>query len=221
LSAKFEKPIDLQHALSYPLYPYPLSMAVPDRPKRETSKSNLLHEILAAVPDKNLTELGAIKMQCGYIIDMIAQLRVCLDSVPKTFEQLASKFLQSLPKGYPRFDIVADTYRKTSIKSAERRKRGNSAKLLIIKSKVPREMNKFMLNDGNKTALIKLIFQFIIDRREEVLCSLVTEKIILSGDDETFTVCADSIEVNNESRSNQEEADTKVILHTLDVFRQG
>jgi len=171
LSAKFEKPIDFQHALSYPLYPYPLRMAFPDGSKRETSKSKLLHEILPDVPDKNLIELGAIKMQCGYIIDMIAQLRVCLVSVPETLQRLASKFLQSLPKGYPQFDIVADTYRKTSIKSAERRKRGNSAKLLIIKSKVPREMNKLMLNDENKTALIKLIFQYIVDRKEEVLRS--------------------------------------------------
>jgi len=88
-------------------------MAFPDGSKRETSKSKLLHEILPDVPDKNLIELGAIKMQCGYIIDMIAQLRVCLVSVPETLQRLASKFLQSLPKGYPQFDIVADTYRKT------------------------------------------------------------------------------------------------------------
>ena len=128
---------------------------------------------------RNLTELGVIKTQCGYVIDMIAQVRVCLVSVPETFEQLAMKILQLLPKRYPRFDIVADTYRETSIKSAERRKRGNSSKVLIgsIKSNVPRDINKFMLNYENKTSLIKLIFQFIIDQKQKVLRSLETEKI--------------------------------------------
>ena len=51
LSAKFEKPIDFQKALSYPLYPIPLSMAFPDGSKRETAKSKLLQEILPDVPE--------------------------------------------------------------------------------------------------------------------------------------------------------------------------
>ena len=111
---------------------------------------------------------------------MIAQLRVCLVSVHETFEERSMKFLQSLPKGYARLDIVTDTYRKASIKSSERRKRGSSAKILIgsIKSKVPRDMNKFMVNEENKTSLIKLIFNFIIDQKEQVLRMLKTEMLI-------------------------------------------
>ena len=154
---------------------------------------------------------------------MIAQLRVCLVSVHETFEELSMKFLQSLPKGYARLDIVADTYRKASIKSSERRKRGSSAKILIgsIKSKVPRDMNKFMVNDENKTSLIKLIFNFIIDQKEQVLRMLKMEMLILSGDDESFTVTVDMIRENQDLRSNQEEADTKVILHTMNILEEG
>ena len=131
LSAKFEKPIDFKHAFAYPLYPYPLSMPFTDGTKRETSKNQLLHEIISDIQDKNLAELGVIPSRCSYVIDMIAQLRVCLVSVHETFEELSMNFLQSLPKGYARLDIVADTYRKASIKSSERRKRGSSAKILI------------------------------------------------------------------------------------------
>ena len=223
LSAKFGKPIDFKHAFTYLLYPYPLSMAFTDGTKRETSKSQLLHEIIPDIQDKNLAELGVIPSRCGYVIDMIAHLRVFLVSVHETFEELSMKFLQSLPKGYARLDIVADTYRKASIKSSERRKRGSSAKTLIgsIKSKVQRDMNKFMVNDENKTLLIKLIFNFILDQKEQVLRMLKTEMLILSGDDESFTITVDMIRENQDLTSNQEEADTKVILHTMNVLEEG
>ena len=71
---------------------------------------------------------------------MIAQIRCYIASAPETFEDLTTKFLQPLPKGYARYDIVPDTYRESSIKSVERRKRGISVKILIgsTKSRLPR-----------------------------------------------------------------------------------
>ena len=84
-----------------------------------------------------------------------------------------------------RYNIVADTYRESTIKSAGRRKRGISAEVLIgsIKSRLLRDMNKFMLNNDNKTSLIKLAFKFIIDEKQRSSCTLDTEKIILSNDE--------------------------------------
>ena len=92
------------------------------------------------------------------------------------------------------------------IASAERRKRGISAKKLIgtIKSRLSRDMNKFMLNNDNKTSFIELVFKFIIDEKNRSLCTLDTEKIILSGDDECITVTYDSTEENVDLKSNQE-----------------
>ena len=166
---------------------------------------------------------GVDKTKCAYVIDMIAQITCCIASAPQTFEDLATKFLQSLRKGYARYNIVADTYRESSIKSAERRKRGISAKKLIgtIKSRLSRDMNKFMLNNDNKTSFIELVFKFIIDEKNRSLCTLDTEKIILSGDDECITVTYDSTEENVDLKSNQEEADTKVILHAMNVIRSS
>ena len=121
-----------------------------------------------------------------------------------------------------RYNIVADTYRESSIKSAERRKRGISAEVLIgsIKSRLPRDMNKFMLND-NKKSLIKLVFKFIIDEKQKSFRTLDTEKMILSSDDECITVTYNSTEENVDLKSNQEEAGTKVILHAMNVIRSG
>ena len=135
-------------------------MAFPDGSKRDPSKSKLLHEILPNIPDNSLTELGVDKTKCAYVINYFQ-------------------------KDMRAMTIVADTYRESSIKPAERRKSGNSAKVLIcsIKSRLPRDMNKFMLNNDNKTSLIKLAFKFIIDEKQRSSCTLDTEKIILSNDE--------------------------------------
>ena len=71
-------------------------------------------------------------------LDMIAQIRILTNS-PETFEGLARLFVESIRVGYNGVDIVADTYRQSSIKTLERKKRGDSAKVLIksLQSKIP------------------------------------------------------------------------------------
>ena len=93
----------------------------------------------------------------------------------------------------------------------ERWKRGISAKVLIgsFRSRLSRDINKFMLNNNNKISLISWF------------CTLDTEKIILSGDDKCIAVTYDSTEDNVDLKSNQEEAGTKVILHSMNVIRSG
>ena len=61
--------------------------------------------------------------------------------IPDTYEQLADSFIAMLPREYQQIDIVADSYLETSIKAAERLKRGVSSKILITsaKSKIPRD----------------------------------------------------------------------------------
>ena len=78
-----------------------------------------------------------------------------------------------------------------------------------------------MLNDDNKTALIKLIFDYVINERETVTSLLKTEAIVVSGDDECFTVTSSSVVPNDALKSNQEEADTKVILHAIHVTQNS
>ena len=225
-SAKFHKKlIDFQKALTYSLHPSPLSMAFPDGSKRETQKSTLLQEILPQVDDSQdiHDKEDIVKSETVYIVDMISQLRVCLSAIPDTFEQLIWRFLQSLPKGYQRVDIVADTYRDKSIKSAERIKRGTSSNVLTgsVQSKVPRDINKFILNNDNKTSLIKLIFEYVITEKEAVISLLMTESIVLSGDDESYTISCDSVIQNDDLKSNQEEADTKVILQAIYAIKNS
>jgi hypothetical protein len=46
-----------------------------------------------------------------------------------------------------------------------------------------------------------------------------TEVIVLSGEDECYTVTSDLVIPNDDLRGNQEEADTKVILHAIEIIQ--
>ena len=46
---------------------------------------------------------------------------------------------------------------------------------------------------------------------------LETEVIVLSADDECYTVTSNLVTLNDDLRSNQEEADTKVLLHAIQI----
>ena len=54
-----------------------------------------------------------------------------MTELPQTYYEFTWNFLGSLPKGYKRVDLVADTYREISIKNEERQRQGTSARLMI------------------------------------------------------------------------------------------
>ena len=97
--------------------------------------------------------IGPNKVHCVYIVEMIAQLRTCFADLTSSYEALVIRFIRSIPQGYRRVHIIADTYRDANIESGEREKRGSAAKVIIasVKSKLPRDMNQFMLTNENKT----------------------------------------------------------------------
>ena len=53
----------------------------------------------------------------AFSIDMMASV-MSITQVPEASEDLTWKFLQQLPSGYSRVDIVADTYQEVSLKLA-------------------------------------------------------------------------------------------------------
>ena len=170
LSTKHNRVIGLESVLTYPLYPVPLSLANPDGTKRSTQKSKLL-EIFDNT-EVNV-EVSSVH-ESVLIVDMIAQLRLCITGATGTFEDLIKRFFNSLPAGYKRVDIVGDTYRNNSIKAGERKKRGTSEKIIIgsVKSRLPNDMTEFMLNNENKTTLITMILEYSNINKAYVLTKL-------------------------------------------------
>ena len=118
LSIKANRIINFGEALKYPVHNVPLCLAHPDGSMRKTSKSKLVECI---IPDNNVQNEEIIdKHMSAYVLDMMAQIRSCINNVPETFEQFIEIFLSSIPKNFRRVDLVADTYPDVSIKSEER-----------------------------------------------------------------------------------------------------
>ena len=76
-----------------------------------------------------------------------------------------------------------------------------------------------MLNDDNKIFLIKLVFEYVINEKQTVISFVKTNLIVLSDDNECYTVISGLVKANCESKSNQEEADTKVVLHVVQIIQ--
>ena len=218
ISTKLQSPIDFRSVLCYPLCPVPLSLAFPDGTKRGNKKSQLIDIILPSViPD------SGDRTCCTLIVDLIAQYRITAKGKSKTFGQLIAKLLSSLPKGHSRVDLVADCYREFSIKAGEREKRGaTESQRIFIKSfntLVPSDLNGFYSNGENKTQLIKLTFEYIKTHSKKCLDILECNTIIMSGDEYCEKVTNDNVLNVENLVSNQEEADTKVVLHAMDALQ--
>ena len=110
---------------------------------------------------------------------------------------------------------MADTYKDSSIKSVVRDSRGCSEKVIIksVKSKVPRDFLYFLRNGENKTWLIDLICETISINHQKAIQLLQCSVIFFSKEDITLKIEASQVTTAADLTSNQEEADTKVILH--------
>ena len=151
-----------------------------------------------------------------FVVEFIAQIRVITKKIPETCEQLSRKVLQAIPKGYEGVDLVANAYSLVSIKTAERNERGSSSKVSIksVRSKILRGFSLFMQNNKNKSRLIDIIFDFIIENRIRCLGKYSCQEMVIA----TKTIESSRTRLNHIS-SNQEEADTKVILHMVDALQ--
>ena len=94
-SQEMNLPINIDEALKYPLCPVPLSIAHGDGKKRKTTKGDLMKYAFSS------TEVHQIPQNKKdvYILDLAAILR-CTLKVPNTFEYLATKIWQDIPRSY-------------------------------------------------------------------------------------------------------------------------
>ena len=157
--------------------------------------------------------------ETAYIVDLI-DVRHTMTAIPGTFEQLTWKILQKIPVGYHRVDIVADSYLEKSIKEGERVSQSISSKGLIKSkhSKIPRDFKEFLGNGGNKNRMAEIIFGVIIEEKEAVCSKLKCNEVYLSS--EGFCKRVTPLELHEVDilKSNQEEADTRLILQAWHVL---
>ena len=104
-----------------------------------------------------------------------------------------------------------DTYRSKSIKGPERFKRGCTDRVIVnsVVSHLPRNFNDFLKNGDNKTRLIELILDVLVQRRNEVLEILKTDELYYSMDNKCYLITNQGVVTVEDLSSNQE----KVVLH--------
>ena len=200
--------------LTYPLSPVPLSLSHADGTRRKTMKSSLM-SLINSYYDTNLDLPLSPRQTSTYIVDLMALIRT-VSPIPETYSHLVHNLIERFPKNYKRTDIVADTYRENSLKNNERNLRGISDKVMISSSssKIPRNVQDFLKNGDNKASLIALIKDELVKNSKEILSKLSCEVIYFSMDNICVKISERSSCEVSELASNQEEADSKLLLHT-------
>ena len=120
--------MDLRAVFKHSLGPLPSSLASTDETLGKTDKSKLLEPLTNQVePAEDVPPTAA------WIVDVMAILQ-SLKEVPSTFEDLAMMIFDSIapPSMMARqIDFVTERYLETSIKHAERARRGSHGSLKV------------------------------------------------------------------------------------------
>eukprot|EP00795_Rhopilema_esculentum_P006039 gene6039-11414_t len=110
-----------------------------------------------------------------------------------------------LPVGFNRIDIEADTYGEISSKDPEREKRGIADRVIVKspKSKLLQDFANFLKSGENKTRLIEIVKEEVTANKETLLQKLC------------YQITTSDVFVVEQLSSNQEEADTKLLLQAV------
>ena len=76
-----------------------------------------------------------------------------------------------------------------------------------------------MSNDENKSKLITLTFKYFVTKKAEVLNNLLATKLVLSEEGKITVITLGRMFISVTLSSDQEEIDTKVILHCHDALK--
>ncbi|KAK3107392.1 hypothetical protein FSP39_013623 [Pinctada imbricata] len=209
--------IDLLTTFEYQLGPVPWSLATADGSPYKSDKSKFLHLLEGSAP--RVLEQPQYS-QIAYIIDGNALLHSLL-SLPETFGQVARKVFEIIPRA-KRVDFVTDTYVCNSIKESENERRGQSEKLLINgpMTKTPRDWGHFLKNKANKEQLIKLLLAEW--RKPEYAKDIESREIYFVYKQSCYRLTSPQgsevvLEEIKYLGSSQEEADTRIILHCMNI----
>lgn len=211
--------VNMKEVLAHPLGPLPWSLANADGTLRKTNKAALAREL-----EKTVSAANEIPTPSATIIDGMALVQK-LNGSNKTFGQVAElAFAHVLHEGAQskRIDVVFDVYQSTSIKDAERVKRGASSSLQyknLVSGHHVQQWRKFLAGSANKTSLIEFLTEeWKLPKYKD---KLQDKTLYITCEQRCFMVTGDDWEEVPELESTQEEADTRLLLHAQHAAKQG
>lgn len=219
LAVSKQRDVSLEIVMSHELAAAPPSLFYDDGEMRKSTKADLAKKLEFVVEE--ITEKSA------YIIDGMAMLQSLHDSAFETFSDLAECILKKILSLLNRTQeikctvMVFDRYdNPQSIKDMERQGRvatdGRPTHVITGNTKVPNYRN-CLRSSGNKTALCIFVSNYIITAASQRMHS--DDSIILTGGfekgEEVKSVCKAGVSILTSLYSDQEEADTRMVLHAI------
>lgn len=212
--------INLGEILSHELTLVPLSMFHEDGSMRKTNKSDLAKKIVE--PSNTPVKVPLVQ---SLIIDAMATIQAMNEKQYETFNDFGKVFLTKILNfarecQASRITIVFDTYKIPSIKAAERIRRGESGltQFNIIGTRKVGVFRDLLKSVRNKRSLLIFLTEYLTLNSFKDL--LDGEALIIAGGFENNEKVVLIKKYNPEQHledlySNQEEADTRIILHTV------
>lgn len=203
--------LDMRDVFCHPLGPLPWSLANADGTIKKTNKS-----VLASHLESKVQPAEQISGSCAALIDAMALIHK-LSGENHTFDELSDRiFMSVLHAGYgcDRLDVVFDVYREHSIKSAERVNRGSQTGVMFIEIRPAHKIKnwkRLLASTETKNKLSKFLAESW--KEEKIRAKLGERFMFVTLGEHCFKLTKDECEEIPALKSNQEEADTRLLLH--------
>lgn len=232
LVASNTRNIDLREVLKYELSSVPCALAHPDGTLRKSNKSVLLSvlegfvDVLPRLPHDDEEPITA------KIIDGMALVQMTKTAGARTFGEMADRYFKKITGNLgidncSRVDVVFDRYDKTdSIKESERIRRGSASgyeiKITGPSTPVPKNWNAYIANPVNKMNLQHFLSETWTKMGKKSL--MFGHQLVFAGcfanPQDVLIVESGTARSLHQLVSDQEEADTRMMLHAEDCSLQ-
>jgi hypothetical protein len=228
LAVSKQREVSMETVMSHELAAVPPSLFYDDGSMRKTTKADLAKKLEAVVEESQ--QLPNVDVPSAYIIDGMALIQTLHDSAFQTFNDLAECVWKKITmlmgkEGISCVVVVFDRYdHQHSVKDLERQRRGTiqttRTHIITGQASVP-NYRKYLKISGNKAALCSFVSNYITSTGPMRLSSENT--VILAGGfdngEEVKRVRKSGIDNLTELYSDQEEADTRLVLHAIHLAR--
>ena len=234
LAVNANKKVPLKRVLSFENSPVPLSLFTDDGNMTTCAKSDFMHNLEELVPGEKITTI-----QRSDVVIFNGHASIQMLGVPNTVEKVTFKNIAQRFLAYilhtsstitasntlvQQVHIVFDKYTKDSIKAQTRARRGEGqGHIYHVKGDalIPQNWKQFLTHGENKANLARYYTQYITENAPELLKEGQT--IFVSGgqEDQASSITCEGVKEVSSLCSNQEEADTRIILHAVAAADDG
>ena len=211
--------LDMRNVLSHPLGPIPWSLANENGLLRKTDKARLMNSLGKTIPPAE-----SLPKDSACIVDGMSVVHK-LNVQNNTFAEVSNLVLKAVLRDGDtsrRIDVVFDVYLETSIKDAERQKRGSGTGIKfssIVPGHKIKKWRNFLSEADNKTRLIEFI---VSDWKSASKRQLIQDKVlIVTSGTKCWKITGEGSSEVEELESSQEEADTRLLLHAKHAADSG